>query len=34
MLKEEVEAEDVAEVVAKWTGIPSPACSKATSSAS
>ncbi len=34
MLKEEVEEEDIADVVAKWTGIRSPACSKAKSRSS
>jgi ATP-dependent Clp protease ATP-binding subunit ClpB len=28
MLKEEVDEEDIAETVAKWTGIPSPGCSR------
>lgn len=30
MIKEEIDAEDIAEVVARWTGIPvSPGCCKA-----
>jgi ATP-dependent Clp protease ATP-binding subunit ClpA len=29
MVKEEVDDDDVAEVVARWTGIPSHGCSRA-----